>query len=789
MAGFWKGLGQRFGLAFEPAKEAAKPTPQPLPSNTQPPDAAPLAKVAVGETGITGTSNYVGQLRTEQNTSLWHVQAYGRAGNIQWGEWEKLARTNPFVSMALEFVKAPIRDAKVSVEPADDSDEAQKQADFIQWCLEDCGEPKFPEFLNQATNMLVPGFSLFEPVFKEVESEFLPGGKGFGLKKLAERLPSSLHPNAWIENEDGTDLAVIRQMGPRNGRTVTVELPADRTLLFTWQRNGNNYAGFSAFRSVWYLCKIQEELMRLVGVSYQREAAGVPIAVAANSSDILDADQRQAMQEFLANLVYHENASAVMPPGWKIDWVFSPGANKGHVIEAWQDLGNAVLQQLQAQQLILGTNGASGSRSAGETHYQASESFVKGVVAVIESVLNGSGDRPYTGLVKKLIDANWGPQKAYPQIKLTLKRQQLAALDRLQAISLGKAAGALHITLEDENEIREQLGLAPLEQEEYDELKQAEEDAKQEQLDAVSSGMAGGVNPKGDGKSASNDATSKKAKPPTKAHRFADASGVYVPRRALRASEQCLDLARMDSFLSSQRETFEAKIKPVVLHMLSMASPQIRLAMADGDPSDVADVKFDTQMLTSVVKQFIRRCKREGAAQVAMELKKSKVHHATRLAVDDENDADVDMLTKSTVRRITNRLASDLESNAIDVVRTNGSEEEVVTRTISKQLDSSAFKTDAGTFIAKSMNMGREEAARELGAATVELSAALDANTCDYCDSMDGETAEAGSPEHEAMTPPLRECDGRDNCRCVLIYTPAESSSGDTNSEGDDNED
>ena len=46
----------------------------------------------------------------------------------------------------------------------------------------------------------------------------------------------------------------------------------------------------------------------------------------------------------------------------------------------------------------------------------------------------------------------------------------------------------------------------------------------------------------------------------------------------------------------------------------------------------------------------------------------------------------------------------------------------------------------------------------------------LDRDTCDYCESMDGESFEYGSDEHEEHIPPLTDCEGRDNCRCVLVY-------------------
>lgn len=118
-----------------------------------------------------------------------------------------------------------------------------------------------------------------------------------------------------------------------------------------------------------------------------------------------------------------------------------------------------------------------------------------------------------------------------------------------------------------------------------------------------------------------------------------------------------------------------------------------------------------------------------------------------------------------------NRLRSELEDEAIDVIRTGGDAAEVVSRTVQRQLDSGAFRSDASLLTSRALNVGRDEAARIMGGVDeVEYSAILDNETCQPCMDMDETRAEFGSPEHDAMLPPNRDCDGGSRCRCILVF-------------------
>lgn len=745
--------------------------------------ASPATPVVVGpptaEEGIPGNANFSGRLMVEPNAALRDTAGFGRAGSYEFGEWDAIARSNPFVASGLDFVMGPIRGARLDVEEPNAEalpDEATRKAmvAFLRWNLTE--KLTFPMLTaGAAEGFLKSGFSLFEPVFAVGKHSSLPGGQGFYLAKVSERLPNSLHPNAWLETPDGA-LAGIRQYGPRAGGWADLVLPVDRVLLFSWQRSGNNWSGRSAFRAVWYIAgRVMPELLKLVGVTYQREGAGIPVASATDANTPLTAEQRDQLVKLLAGLVYHEGASAVLPAGWKLDWVFSGGANKGHVLDAWKELGTVVLQQVGAQQLALGT-GSTGSRSVGEVHDARAMAYVRSVISVLEAVLNGDSGEPFTGLVKRMIDANWGPQVAYPRIKLTPKRPELDPKTRMEALGAAKSAGFLTVTAKDENDVRAELGLSPIDE--------AERDAARAKSAALVPVLTPGKPDDDAGEEPDPEALGEKDEPAERMTASAPRS-TWAPWRPLRASESKLKLADMDRFYSTKRDEFERRIKPLVVGMLAKAAPAITEAMKDGNPSEVASLPLDTKRLEAAVKKYLNEVRAAGAGFAREELTSGRTLTAAAEEEDKDpivspvEDADevIEAQTQALTRRMTNRLRADVEREAIDALQRGGDGEDVVSGTVESQLDSGAFRSDAGFVTTRAFSVGREEAARLVGGvASVERSAILDSNTCSACSSKDGQTADFNSDEHDALLPPDPDCDGGDNCRCLLVYVPADQS-------------
>lgn len=733
-------------------------------------------RLVTGELGISGTANQSGDILSETNPNLYHQAAWGQPGTRTWGAYETIAKTDPDVAAGMEFALAQVRDARVDIEePGEaqtDRELAKAQTDFLRWALLDRLEPGWPDMLRQMGRGILPGFALHELVWGEVENESLPGGVGWSVVRMPERLPVSIHPQGWLE-ENG-ELSGIKQTGLRGSQWVDVVLPAHKVQLFSWNREGNNYLGTSAFRSVYYLTRVREQLLKIVGISYIREGAGVPVAEAADKDAKLSEKQRRKLFKLLANLVFHENAAVVLPAGWTMKWIHASPQNKGGVLQAWRELGEVILRQVGAQQLVLGVNGT-GSRAVGEVHDINADAFAAGLFASMEACLNGMGRRPYTGLAKKIIDVNFGPQKAYPRITIKPRKAKLPVKDRTDAMKAAKEAGFLVPTLDDENVLRDELGLKP--------------------RDASSILLAQPTKPDstpaGEPIDPSEEPTDPNATPPipepkpplTKKVEASVARyrppGPFTPKRPLRASEQKLDLQGMVDFLDSQRDLWEGELKPLVVEMLAKALPDVKAAMKDGDPSEVSTISLDTSRLLGTISKLLESAREKGKEHVRREL--SKMGREPKSDPEDEPATKLESASKKPqltmsmanmlTRQIEARLKIELEREAVDTIRRNGSPDDIVGRVMQRQLDSGSFRSDAAA-ANKAWNMGRDEElqmAARMGIELVEYSSVMDSATCDVCEGYDGKQMTVGSAEYEMSKPPNAWCQGRDNCRCVMV--------------------
>jgi len=737
------------------------------------------SKPATQARGVTGGGNFSGRLFYEPNEALRDQAGYGQNGTYNVGQWQELAKANPYVAAGLDFICAPVADARVGVEPAKtglDEGTAKKHAEFIEWAFTE-GFRLGAHLESAARGFLLSGFSLFEPTFLQVPS---PIGMAWGISALAERLPNSLDPaGPWLEGDDGR-LTAVRQSGPvgMGGKWERPVLPAERVLLYSWKRQGNNFAGESQLRSVWYAAsKVFTMLLKMTGVTLQREGAGLPVATPLTGTDAVEITpaQRDELMTLFANLSFHEAAGLVMPAGWQFDWKTSSSSNKGHLVDVMKSIGLWVLMQLSAQQIFLGTD-STGSRSVGEVHDARAMAFVRKVLAFMEGVLNGDLGEPQTGLVKRLIDFNFGPQPAYPRVKLTPQRPEVAASDQAQAAKTAKEAGLFTPLVGDENAWRERAGFQPITEEERD---AAKEKAAALAPKLPAPGQSPGEAPEGE----DDDA------PKGKSLQASAPRAGWTPWRPLRASEQRTDWAALDKYFVAERDAGARLLQIEVVAMLAKAGPLIAGAMADGvvKPEEIAAIPLDTSRLSTKVEAFLAKQRAAGGASVRNELRGDGV---LRAAEEEQEEREDEVVTETnevidaernrTVRRIVSRTRAELERESVDALRTGGNAAEVLERTVSTQLESGAFRSDAGSVLTRAFNVGRDEAARILGGiAEVEYSALLDSSTCDACREMDGATAEFNSAEHDRMVPPNRDCDGRDNCRCVLVMIPGTPGEGD----------
>lgn len=805
---------------------AAEPQDAPKPSEDAIETAGPVTQV-FAEMGISGTVNYDGRIQAEANPELRDFAARGSPGiGYSWGIWERISLTDPAIASALHLVAAPLRDATLEVEPAEGVAGGELHADLVRDNLLKWVDPTWSSFVEEtAIRTLVSGFDIHEPVLGTRADSRVPGGVAVFVAKLAQRLPSSLAMNPWRERNG--ELVEVVQQGLRStedGRAEflgDVRLPADRILLTTWNRSGNNYEGRSALRSVYFLAKVREALLKIFAIGSEREALGVPVA-SVDKDAKLTTEQIKEWQNFLQRMAAHENAAAVPPPGMSFDWKFSPASNKGHVLDAWERLGKAIHMVFLTQQVTLGVDGT-GSRSVGEVHDATKNDFIGGVKTLVEATLNGVGERPYTGLARRIVEPNFGPQAAYPRICLVMRRREVSAGELSTALPALIASKAITWRLEDQNQLRDKWGLSPITEEEFEEIETNREERRMEIAGQTQGAPEDGAVDE-DGEEEQEEAEDQK--PPKRAAR-AELSARRAPgtpfRRALYDWEQHLDLANVEATLNRKRDAFVERAGALLHSAIAEKMPEIRAAMADGDPSEILGLDLDLSKLGGLIDTFVAESRADGYAAVAREKrmqpeslirKREQGQQAMGAGAkaihleEEEDDRGVDdehpsapptapaeperapeqpqgptpeqrervsslmrRMREQLLTRMRARVIDDIETEAQRIIRTHDDPDAIVQRVVSRAMEERGLKFDGGSVQAKAFSVGRDEFVRERGdqVAAMQYSAVLDSATCGPCNGMDGREFQLGTPEYEAAVPPFRECKGGDLCRCLMV--------------------
>lgn len=362
MAGSWNipGLLKRLGLARTEAPAAVQ---------AQPPD--------LSECGISGTPILGGFLRDagEYNSAL--------EGSAAFDTYEKMRRSDSQVAATLLGMKLPIRSAVWEIaEPANATPVEKEATELVRSCLLE--ELDFDSVIENALLMLDFGCSAHEDVY------YIDGNR-VRLRKLAPRLPMTF--SRWVLN--GEDLAAIGQQGWAGETYTTAEVPASKLSLFTFQQEGNNYAGRSVMRPMYLHWYVKSNLYKIAAIAEERNGMGVPWAIMGEQAK---AEDRRTAIAWLEKLSVHEKAAILLPPGW--EWGLKGVEGKTRDPKDSIAHHNVAISMAGLAQFMLLGSSEHGSRALGQTmsdfFHQSLEATAKKIARVITLTT-----------IKRLVDYNF----------------------------------------------------------------------------------------------------------------------------------------------------------------------------------------------------------------------------------------------------------------------------------------------------------------------------------------------------------------------------------------------
>jgi hypothetical protein len=337
------------------------------------------------ELGVSGESILGGFGDTEANSD-----------NLTPADYIKMRQNDGTIASMYSILTMPILASQYTIE-ADEEDAKGEQANFIRRVLlnpphKGGMEIPMPIILGQMLQAVLEGFALFEKVYM-ISSE----GK-IVYKKLANRDSRTVF---LIRAQDG-GYGGAHQRTTFKSVYYDVEMPAWKTMLYTYGKDKNFLYGESAFKAAHYHYVNKHKLYYLANLSVQTSA--VPPKVLSGPSNYGKPEKDRAMRNVeklggVRTTAYIPDVLTLTP--------YDSAKGRMDALPLIEHHNAEMARSALAQFLMLGTGSKSGSWALSKDHSDILLTALKGVMSSIEDHINHY-------LIPDLIDLNFA-NPAYPE--------------------------------------------------------------------------------------------------------------------------------------------------------------------------------------------------------------------------------------------------------------------------------------------------------------------------------------------------------------------------------------
>ena len=361
-----------------------------------------LGKAEIGQGGV---NTYSGVIRSDE----FLPELRGKKAIRKYREMRDNDSTIGATMYATEQV---LRDVKFTVEPANNTPEAQAEADFVISILDDM-EQTLDDHISEALSFLTYGFSLFEVVYKRRMGPSTSNPKKYskyndgriGIRKLASRAQWTID-RFDVDRKTGTTKGVFQDVTFGIG---TNYIPSTKLLHYRTTTLNNDPSGRSILRNSYASYTYLSNLQAIEAIAVERELNGIPIGriAAEYLSPEATADQvslRNQMEKILRDLKFNEQGYALLPSDvyqdsdgkptntriMDIELISSNGTRNIDINPIIQRYQHDIARSVMAEFLMLG-GGANGSyalsKSKTDLFLRSMESYINSIFDVINKQL------------------------------------------------------------------------------------------------------------------------------------------------------------------------------------------------------------------------------------------------------------------------------------------------------------------------------------------------------------------------------------------------------------------
>jgi hypothetical protein len=355
--------------------------------------------------GIAGENTQNGNIRADE----FLPELRGKRAIRKYREMRDNDSTIGAVMYAVEQI---LRDVDLKVQAANESEEAQSEADFVESVLEDM-DHTLDDHIAEALAFLSYGFSWFEVVYKRRNgpNSRSPKGKSkysdgrIGVRKIASRAPWTISTFD-IDKKSG-DVLGINQEG--SGFNNTNYIPTRKSLYYRTTAINNDPSGRSILRNAYTSYEYLNNLQSIEAIAVERELAGIPVARIPAEYLSPDATSAQAqfvgnLQQILRDVKFNEQGYIVLPSDTYPDKDGSPTSHRLVDVELMSSNGKRnididpivrryqhdIARSVLSEFLMLGggnTGSYALSKSKTDLFLRALESYIQAIVDVLNKQL------------------------------------------------------------------------------------------------------------------------------------------------------------------------------------------------------------------------------------------------------------------------------------------------------------------------------------------------------------------------------------------------------------------
>ena len=355
------------------------------------------------ELGVYGKNTYTGDIRADE-----FLQELKGKRAIQ--KYKEMRDNNAIIGSVMYAIEQTLRDVKVNVVPANDSEEAKREADFLKSVIEDM-EHSLDDHISEALSHLTYGFAWFEVVYKRREGDMRSPKKNskfedgrIGVKKIAIRAPWTVE-RFQVDQNTGEVLGMWQEAA---WGKPTVMIPVEKSLYYRTTSLNNDPSGRSVLRNAYVSYTYLNKIQGYEAVAIERELHGVPVGrmPAEYLSSDASADQtalRTQFERILRDLKNNEQGYALLPSDLYVDADGKPtnqrlmdielitangsrSINIDPVVKRYQ---HDIARSLMAEFLMLGSGSGSYALSKSKTDLflRSLESYINTIVDVLNKQL------------------------------------------------------------------------------------------------------------------------------------------------------------------------------------------------------------------------------------------------------------------------------------------------------------------------------------------------------------------------------------------------------------------